>query len=69
LSTSDTDRYPKVVTQCRRLVPGLWHRHLVVLAVAAAWPGGWWIDPVIGLGIAAVAVRKGIESWHGDDCY
>lgn len=41
---------------------------LAVLAVTAAWPGGWWIDPVIGLGIAAVAAREGITSWHGDDC-
>lgn len=41
---------------------------LVGLAVTAAWSGGWWIDPVIGLGIAAVSVREGTESWHGDDC-
>jgi divalent metal cation (Fe/Co/Zn/Cd) transporter len=41
---------------------------LAGLAITAAWPGGWWIDPVIGLGIAAVAVREGIGSWHGDDC-
>jgi divalent metal cation (Fe/Co/Zn/Cd) transporter len=41
---------------------------LAGLAVTAAWPGGWWIDPVIGLGIAAVSVREGIGSWHGDDC-
>jgi divalent metal cation (Fe/Co/Zn/Cd) transporter len=41
---------------------------LAVLAIIAAWPGGWRIDPVIGLGIAAVAVREGIRSWHGDDC-
>ena len=41
---------------------------LAVLAVTSAWPGGLWIDPVIGLGIATVAVREGIESWHGDDC-
>ena len=41
---------------------------LAGLATAAAWPGGWWINPVIGLGIAAVSVREGIESWHGDDC-
>ena len=41
---------------------------LAGLAVTAAWPGGWWIDPVIGLGIAAVAVREGTGSWHGDDC-
>jgi len=36
--------------------------------VTAAWPGGWRIDPVIGLGIAAVAVGEGVRSWHGDDC-
>jgi len=41
---------------------------LAGLAITAAWPGGWWIDPVIGLGIAAVSVREGIRSWHGDDC-
>jgi divalent metal cation (Fe/Co/Zn/Cd) transporter len=41
---------------------------LAGLAITAAWPGGWWIDPVIGLGIAAVSVREGIESWRGDDC-
>jgi divalent metal cation (Fe/Co/Zn/Cd) transporter len=38
------------------------------LAVTAAWTGGWWIDPVIGLGIAAVSVREGAGSWRGDDC-
>jgi divalent metal cation (Fe/Co/Zn/Cd) transporter len=41
---------------------------LAGLAVTAAWPGGWWIDPVIGLGIAAAAVREGTGSWLGDDC-
>jgi divalent metal cation (Fe/Co/Zn/Cd) transporter len=40
---------------------------LLTLAVIAAWPGGWWLDPAIGLGIAAVAVREGTESWRGDD--
>ena len=38
------------------------------LAVTAAWPAAWWLDPAIGLGIAAVAVREGAESWRGDDC-
>ncbi len=41
---------------------------LVGLAVSAAWPGGWWIDPGIGLAIAGVAVWQGIRSWHGHDC-
>ena len=41
---------------------------LAGLAVTAAWPGGWWIDPVIGLAIAVASVREGIGSWRGDDC-
>jgi len=41
---------------------------LIVLALTPAWPAGWWLDPLIGLGIAAVAVREGIEAWRGDPC-
>jgi divalent metal cation (Fe/Co/Zn/Cd) transporter len=41
---------------------------LAGLAVTAAWPGGWWADPVIGLGIAAAAAWEGVQSWRGDDC-
>ncbi|WP_322860248.1 cation transporter [Mycobacterium europaeum] len=41
---------------------------LVGLAVTAVWPGGWWLDPVIGLGVAAAAVWEGVGSWRGDDC-
>ncbi|MGB6208093.1 hypothetical protein [Mycobacterium sp.] len=41
---------------------------LVGLAVTARWPGFWWIDPVIGLGIAAAAIWQGIKSWRGEDC-
>ncbi|OBH14954.1 hypothetical protein A5694_00535 [Mycolicibacter sinensis] len=41
---------------------------LVGLAVTANWPTGWWLDPVIGLGVAAIAVWQGFRSWRGDDC-
>jgi divalent metal cation (Fe/Co/Zn/Cd) transporter len=41
---------------------------LIGLAITSAWPGGWWLDPVIGLSIAAVAVWQGWRSWQGDDC-
>jgi divalent metal cation (Fe/Co/Zn/Cd) transporter len=30
--------------------------------------GWWWLDPVIGLGIAALAVKEGREAWRGDSC-
>jgi len=30
--------------------------------------GWWWLDPMAGLVIAGVAVREGIETWHGEGC-
>lgn len=41
---------------------------LVSLAVTASWAGGWWLDPVIALAIAAWSVWEGIQAWRGEDC-
>ena len=30
--------------------------------------GAWWLDPVVGMLIAAVAVREGREAWRGEGC-
>ena len=30
--------------------------------------GAWWLDPVVGLLIAYVAVAEGREAWRGDAC-
>jgi divalent metal cation (Fe/Co/Zn/Cd) transporter len=30
--------------------------------------GAWWLDPVVGLLIAGLAVKEGIEAWHGESC-
>jgi divalent metal cation (Fe/Co/Zn/Cd) transporter len=30
--------------------------------------GWWWLDPVIALGIAGLAVQEGREAWRGDVC-
>ncbi len=30
--------------------------------------GLWWLDPVVALGIAALALREGREAWHGESC-
>jgi len=30
--------------------------------------GWWWLDPLVALGIAGLAVREGIEAWHGEEC-
>jgi divalent metal cation (Fe/Co/Zn/Cd) transporter len=41
---------------------------LATLAVLAVWPGGWWLDPAVGLVIAGLAVVEGVEAWRGRDC-
>ena len=40
---------------------------LVGLAANAAF-GWWWLDPVIALVIAVIAVREGREAWAGEGC-
>jgi divalent metal cation (Fe/Co/Zn/Cd) transporter len=30
--------------------------------------GAWWLDPGVGLLIAAVAVKEGLEAWRGEGC-
>jgi hypothetical protein len=41
---------------------------LLVGLVANAAVGAWWLDPGVGLLIAAVAVKEGREAWRGDGC-
>jgi divalent metal cation (Fe/Co/Zn/Cd) transporter len=40
---------------------------LVGLAANAAF-GAWWLDPLIGVFIAAVAIKEGREAWRGETC-
>jgi divalent metal cation (Fe/Co/Zn/Cd) transporter len=30
--------------------------------------GAWWLDPLVALLIASVAVQEGREAWRGDAC-
>jgi divalent metal cation (Fe/Co/Zn/Cd) transporter len=30
--------------------------------------GWWWLDPIVALGVAALAVGEGIKSWRGEQC-
>jgi divalent metal cation (Fe/Co/Zn/Cd) transporter len=30
--------------------------------------GWWWLDPLAALIVAGVAVREGLETWHGEGC-
>jgi divalent metal cation (Fe/Co/Zn/Cd) transporter len=41
---------------------------LLVGLLANAAVGAWWLDPLIGLLIAAVAVKEGREAWSGEGC-
>jgi len=40
---------------------------LLGLALTARF-GWWWADPLVGLGLAGIAVREGIEAWRGEQC-
>jgi divalent metal cation (Fe/Co/Zn/Cd) transporter len=33
-----------------------------------ALAGAWWLDPVVGLLVAALAVKEGLEAWRGEGC-
>jgi len=41
---------------------------LLVGLAGNAFVGAWWLDPVVGLLIAGVAVKEGLEAWRGDGC-
>jgi divalent metal cation (Fe/Co/Zn/Cd) transporter len=41
---------------------------LLVGLLGNAWFGAWWLDPAVGLLIAAVAVKEGREAWRGEGC-
>jgi divalent metal cation (Fe/Co/Zn/Cd) transporter len=40
---------------------------LAGLVTNSLW-GWWWVDPVAGLVVAAMAVREGHEAWRGENC-
>lgn len=41
---------------------------VLVGLLANALFGAWWLDPVAGLAVAAIAVREGRDAWRGDPC-
>jgi divalent metal cation (Fe/Co/Zn/Cd) transporter len=41
---------------------------LLVGLLGNALFGAWWLDPIIGLLIAGLAIQEGRESWRGDAC-
>jgi hypothetical protein len=41
---------------------------LLVGLLGNALVGAWWLDPAVGVLIAGVAVKEGLESWRGEGC-
>jgi divalent metal cation (Fe/Co/Zn/Cd) transporter len=41
---------------------------LLVGLAGNALVGAWWLDPIVGLLIAGVAVKEGGEAWRGEGC-
>lgn len=41
---------------------------VLVSVLANAALGWWWLDPIAGIGIAALALQQGRETWRGDVC-
>ncbi len=41
---------------------------LLIGLLGNAVAGAWWLDPGVGLLIAGVAVKEGLEAWRGEGC-
>jgi hypothetical protein len=41
---------------------------LLVGLLGNALVGAWWLDPVVGVLIAAVAFKEGVDAWRGEGC-
>jgi Cation efflux family len=41
---------------------------LLIGVLGNTWFGAWWLDPLVGLLIAVVAVKEGREAWRGEGC-
>jgi divalent metal cation (Fe/Co/Zn/Cd) transporter len=41
---------------------------LLIGLAGNAIAGAWWLDPMVGLLIAAVAVKEGTDAWRGEGC-
>lgn len=41
---------------------------LITLALTGLWSGAWWVDPVVGFGVAGAAAWQGVRTWRGHAC-
>jgi divalent metal cation (Fe/Co/Zn/Cd) transporter len=40
----------------------------VLAGLAFTTVGWWWVDPLVALALAVIAVREGLRAWHGHLC-
>jgi divalent metal cation (Fe/Co/Zn/Cd) transporter len=52
----------------QNILCGIQAAAVLVGLIANAAVGAWWLDPLIGLFIAFVAVKEGREAWRGEVC-
>jgi len=52
----------------QRGVSGYLAGALLIGLAGNAIAGAWWLDPAVGLLIAGVAVKEGLEVWRGEGC-
>jgi divalent metal cation (Fe/Co/Zn/Cd) transporter len=52
----------------QNILCGIQAAAVLIGLVANAAVGAWWLDPLIGLFIAFVAVKEGREAWRGEVC-
>jgi divalent metal cation (Fe/Co/Zn/Cd) transporter len=57
---------PLIADSSETMLCGLLSLILLVGLLLNATVGWWWADPVAALGIAALALREGIEAWRGE---
>ena len=41
---------------------------LLVGLLGNALAGAWWLDPLVGLLIVALALKEGVDAWRGEGC-
>lgn len=63
LGSSATTSESRQTMLCAYLSAGL-----LVGLLANALAGWWWADPVVALGIGAVALREARSAWRGETC-
>jgi divalent metal cation (Fe/Co/Zn/Cd) transporter len=63
LGSSATTSESRQTMLCAYLSAGL-----LVGLLANAVAGWWWADPIVALGIGAVALREARDAWRGDSC-